>query len=105
MHSGPLRGRSRTTGVRRPTGIPAHARTGHRTYGTATVRVSLVIQAPSRDVHDWCTDYRSDDRRLYPASWGPRPSFRVIRISPRRVVWIRAYRESGRDPEIAVDEI
>jgi hypothetical protein len=69
---------------------------GHRVYGTHTVRVSLVIHAPWRYVYDWCTDYRSDDARL--SSRRPRPSFRVIRISPRRVVRIRVYRGSGRDP-------
>jgi hypothetical protein len=74
---------------------------GHRIYGTTTVRVSLVIRAPSRYVYDWCTDYRSDDARL--SSRRPRPSFRVIRISPRRVLRIRVARGSDRDPRIAVD--
>jgi hypothetical protein len=74
---------------------------GHRIYGTTTVRVSLVIHAPSRYVYDWCTDYRSDDGRF--SNRRPRPSFRVIRISPRRVLRIRVARGSGRDPAIAVD--
>jgi hypothetical protein len=74
---------------------------GHRIYGTTTVRVSLVIHAPSRYVYEWCTDYRSDDARL--SSRRPRPRFRVIRVSPRRVVRIRVLRGSGRDPAIAVD--
>jgi hypothetical protein len=76
---------------------------GHRFYGTTTVRVSLVIQAPSRYVYDWCTDYRSDDGRLSTAR--PRPKFRVIRVSPRRVVRIRVYRESDRDPWLTVERI
>jgi hypothetical protein len=76
---------------------------GHRIYGTTTVRVSLVIQAPWRYVYDWCTDYRSDDGRFSKAR--PRPSFRVIRISPRRVVRIRVYRGSGRDPAVTVEKI
>jgi hypothetical protein len=76
---------------------------GHRIYGSATVRVSRVIQAPSRYVYDWCTDYRSDDGRL--SSGRPRPIFRVIRISPRRVVRIRVSRGSGRDPALAVELI
>jgi hypothetical protein len=67
---------------------------GHRIYGTTTVRVSLVVHAPSRYVYDWCTDYRSDDGQLYVRP--PRPSFQVIRISPRRVVRIRDFRGSGR---------
>ena len=74
---------------------------GHRIYGTTTVRVSRVIHAPSRYVYDWCTDYRSDDGRF--SKRRPRPSFRVIRISPRRVLRIRVSRGSGRDPAIAVD--
>ncbi|MCI4326623.1 MAG: hypothetical protein L3K16_03180 [Thermoplasmata archaeon] len=76
---------------------------GHRIYGTTTVRVSLVIQAPSRYVYDWCTDYRSDDGRLSNAR--PRPRFRVIRISPRRLVRIRVSRGSGRDPAFTVEAI
>jgi hypothetical protein len=76
---------------------------GHRIYGTTTVRVSLVIRAPSRYVYDWCTDYRSDDGRF--SSRRPHPRYRVIRISPRRVVRIRVFRGSGRDPAIAVELI
>jgi hypothetical protein len=76
---------------------------GHRIYGTTSVRVSLVIHAPWRYVYDWCTDYRSDDGRLSRAR--PRPSFRVIRISPRRVVRIRVYRGPGRDPAVTVEKI
>ncbi len=74
---------------------------GHRIYGTATVRVSLVIHAPSRYVYEWCTDYRSDDGRFS----NGRASYRVIKISPRRVVRIRVSRGSGRDPSIAVELI
>jgi hypothetical protein len=76
---------------------------GHRFYGTTTVRVSRVIQAPSRYVYDWCTDYRSDDGRL--SNGRNRPSFRVIRISPRRLVRIRVSRRSGLDPALAVELI
>jgi hypothetical protein len=72
---------------------------GHRIYGTATVRVSVVIHAPSRYVYDWCTDYRSDDGRFS----NGRARYRVIKISPRRVVRIRVSRGSGRDPRIAVE--
>jgi hypothetical protein len=79
------------------------AELGHRIYGTTTVRVSLVIHAPSRYVYDWCTDYRSDDGRF--SSRLPHPRFRVIRISPRRVLRIRVSQGSGRDPAIAVDMV
>ncbi len=72
---------------------------GHRLYGTTRVRLSLVIRAPSRYVYEWCTDYRTSDSRFSKA----RPIFRVIRVSPRRVIRIRLSRGSGRDPAIAVD--
>jgi hypothetical protein len=76
---------------------------GHRIYGTTTVRVSLVIHAPSRYVYDWCTDFRNDDGRF--SKRRPRPRYRVIRISPHRVLRLRLSRGSGRDPAIAVDLI
>jgi hypothetical protein len=72
---------------------------GHRIYGTTTVRLSLMVHAPSRYVYDWCTDYRADDGRFS----GGRARYRVFRISPRRVVRIRVSRGSGRDPRIAVE--
>jgi hypothetical protein len=74
---------------------------GHRIYGTTSVRLSLVIRAPSRYVYEWCTDYRSDDGRF--SKRRPRPSYRVIRISPRRVVRVRVARGFGRDPRLAVE--
>jgi hypothetical protein len=74
---------------------------GHRIYGTTTVRVSLVIHAPLRYVYEWCTDYRSDDGRF--SRRRPHPSFRVIKISPRRVLRIRVARGTGRDSAVAVD--
>lgn len=76
---------------------------GHRFYGTTTVRISLVIRAPARYVYEWCTDYRSDDGRFSKAR--PRPRFRVVRISPRRVLRIRVSKGSGRDPALAVEVI
>jgi hypothetical protein len=75
---------------------------GHRIYGTTTVRLTLVIHAPTRYVYDWCTDYRSDDGRLRAH---PRPTYRVIRVSPHRVVRLRISRGSGRDPALAVDVV
>lgn len=72
---------------------------GHRLYGTTRVRLSLAIRAPSRYVYEWCTDYRPSDSRLSRA----RVTFRVIQISPRRVLRIRVHRGRGRDPAIAVD--
>ncbi|HTP54596.1 MAG TPA: hypothetical protein VML94_06545 [Thermoplasmata archaeon] len=74
---------------------------GHRLYGTTAVRVSLTIRAPSRYVYDWCTDYRSDDGRFS----NGRSTYRVIKISPRRVVRIRVSRGSSLTPRIAVELI
>jgi hypothetical protein len=74
---------------------------GHRVYGTATVRLSLVIQAPARYVYEWCTDYRTDDGRF--SSRRPRPRYHVIRISPRRVLRVRVARQPRREPAVAVD--
>ncbi len=65
------------------------------------VRLSLAVRAPSRYVYEWCTDYRTSDGRFSKAR--PRPTFRVIRVSPRRVLRIRVARGRGRDPAIAVD--
>lgn len=74
---------------------------GHRLYGTTRVRLSIVIRAPSRYVYEWCTDYRPSDSRF--SGRRHRSTFRVIRVSPRRVVRIRVTRGRSRDPAIAVD--
>ncbi len=60
---------------------------GHRIYATQTLHVSKRIQAPLKYVYDWCTDYRSDDWRLSPSR--RRPKFRVVKLSPRRLLRIR----------------
>jgi len=78
------------------------AERGHRVYATQTVRISKTIEAPLRYVYDWCTDYRSDDASLHPRRPGLR--FRVVRLSPRRLVRIRlAPRPTSPDPLVAVD--
>jgi hypothetical protein len=74
---------------------------GHRIYATQRLRVSKVIEAPLKYVYDWSTDYRSDDSRLSRAR--PPPRFRVVRLSPRRLLRIRLTTTSSRDPEVAVD--
>lgn len=73
---------------------------GHRFYGTTRVRLSVVIHAPWRYVYEWCTDYRTSDSRFSRAS-----TFRVIRVSPHRVVRIRMTRRRGGDPAIAVEMV
>jgi len=77
---------------------------GHRVFATTTVRVSKVVNAPLRYVYDWCTDYRVDDGRL---QRGARvmPKFRVLRISPHRVVRVRIAPNGSHDPDIAVDVV
>lgn len=74
---------------------------GHRIYSTQTVRVSRTIDAPLRYVYDWCTDYRSDDWRLSPR--GARRRFRVLRLSPHRLLRIRLTPNGSEDPDVAVD--
>jgi len=76
---------------------------GHRIYSTQRIRLSKEIAAPLRFVYDWCTDYRSDDWRLSPRR--PRPQFRVLKLSSRRLLRIRTTRTAGPDPEVAVDVI
>jgi len=77
---------------------------GHRVFGTTTVRVSKVVNAPLRYVYDWCTDYRADDWRLQSED-RVKPKFRVLRISPHRVVRIRLGPSGSHDPLIAVDVV
>jgi hypothetical protein len=78
------------------------AQRGHRVFGTTTIRLSKVVNAPSRYVYDWCTDYRSDDWR-YRRKGGVKPSFRVLRVSPHRVIRVRMAPNGSSDPDIAVD--
>ena len=77
---------------------------GHRVFGTTTVLVSKVVNAPLRYVYDWCTDYRSDDWRLRRQGTA-KPTFHVLRVSPHRVIRIRVAANGSRDPDIAVDVV
>jgi hypothetical protein len=77
---------------------------GHRIYGTTSVRVSGIVNAPLRYVYDWSTDYRSDDWR-YRRKDTPRPRFRVLRPSPHRVIRIRLTPGGSADPEVSVDVV
>jgi len=80
------------------------AQRGHRVFGTTTVRVSKVINAPLGYVYDWCTDYRPDDWRLQRKRRGGL-TFQVYRISPHRVVRIRVVPRGSPEPDIAVDVV
>ena len=75
---------------------------GHRVFGTTTIRVSKTVNAPLRYVYDWCTDYRSDDWRLQ-RKGAAKPRFRVLRVSPHRVIRIRLGPNGSPDPDIAMD--
>jgi len=72
-----------------------------RVYSTQRLRVVRIVKAPARYVYDWCTDYRSDDWRV--ARAGSRPRFRVVKLSPGRVLRIRLTDRAGADPDVAVD--
>jgi hypothetical protein len=74
---------------------------GHQIFATQRLRVSKKIEAPLKYVYNWCTDYRTDDWAL---SWSvPRRKFRVLNLSPRRLLRIRLTPTSTRNPEVAVD--
>ena len=70
-----------------------------RVYATQTSRISKIVAAPIRYVYDWCTDFRSDDGRFSTA----RPKFRVIKLSPRRVVRVRITPAGAKGPVVAVE--
>ncbi len=79
------------------------AKTGHKIFATQVLRVSKVIAAPLDYVYAWCTDYRPDDRKFSAAE--PRPRFRVVKLSPHRVLRIRLTPTATTDPAIAVDVV
>lgn len=74
-----------------------------RVYATQRIRVTKVVRAPPAYVFDWCTDYRSDDWKV--ARPGTHPRFRVVKLSPHRLLRIRLTDREGTDPEVAVDLI
>ena len=74
-----------------------------RVYATQRIRVLKLVRAPASYVFDWCTDYRSDDWKV--AKPGSHPRFRVVKLSPHRVLRIRLTGRGRTDPDIAVDLI
>ena len=72
-----------------------------RVYATQRIRIVRTVRAPAAYVYDWCTDYRDDDWKV--PRPGTHPQFRVLRLSPHRVIRIRLTPGSGPDPEVAVD--
>jgi hypothetical protein len=80
------------------------AQRGHRVFGTTTVRISKVVHAPLRYVYEWCTDYRPDDWRIR-RKGTIKPKYRVLRVSPHRVIRVRLASRGSVDPDIAVDVV
>ncbi len=78
--------------------MPADSR---RVFETQRIRVIKRIRAPAGYVYDWCTDYRPDDWRV--ARPGAHPRYRVIRLTPKRVLRIRLTATADDDPDIAID--
>jgi len=78
-------------------------RDSRRVYATQRIRVVKVVRAPASYVFEWATDYRSDDWRV--ARPGAHPRFRVVKLSPHRVVRIRLTDRGAPDPDVAVDLI
>ena len=70
-----------------------------RIFATQTVRLSKMVHAPLHYVYDWCTDFRSDDGKFSRS----KPRFRVIKLSPRRVVRVRMTPIGAKGPVVAVE--
>jgi hypothetical protein len=77
------------------------AERGHRYYGTTQIRVACRIRAPLRYVYAWCTDYRTDDGQF--STRVPKLRYRVLRLSPHRVLRVRLAPNRRAEPYIAVD--
>jgi len=80
--------------------MPANSR---RVFSTQRILVAKSVRAPAAYVYAWCTDYRDDDWKV--ARPGSHPRFRVVRLSPSRVLRIRLTDRGGADPDVAVDLI
>ena len=78
-------------------------RDSRRVYATQRIRVRKDLRAPASYVYAWCTDYRVDDWRV--ARPGTHPRFRVLRVSPHRLIRIRVTPGAEVDPAVAVDLI
>jgi hypothetical protein len=72
-----------------------------RIFGSYRVRLTKTVEAPAKFVYAWCTDFRTDDGK-YSSS---RPRFRVIHLTPDRIVRIRSSRGKGSRPAVALELI
>jgi hypothetical protein len=70
-----------------------------RIFATQTGRLSKIVEAPLRYVYDWCTDFRPDDAQLE----GSKRRQRVVRVSPQRLVRIKAASNGDRTPRMNVE--
>ena len=57
-----------------------------------TVRVSKIINAPSRFVYEWCTDYRESDPKIS----GSKAKRRILLKTNCRVIYLSLYRSERR---------
>jgi hypothetical protein len=61
--------------------------------------ISKTVDAPIKFVYTWCTDFRVDDGKLSKS----KPRYKVIRVSPDRVVRIRISSQRVRAPAVALE--
>ena len=65
-----------------------------------TVRVSKIINAPSRFVYEWCTDYRESDPKIS----GSKAKRRILLKTKHRVIYLSLYMSGGK-PKSAVNVV
>ena len=70
-----------------------------RIFAIQTGRLSKIVDAPIRYVYDWCTDFRSDDRKFS----RHKQRHRVIRVSPQRLVRVKVVISGAENPAMAVE--
>ena len=73
---------------------------GQRIFATHMGRLSKVIDAPLAYVYDWCTDFRPDDAKL---EGGAKRRHRVVKVSPQRLVRVKAVDKGAENPVMAVE--
>lgn len=77
------------------------SKTSRRVFATHAGRISKTIAAPLRYVYEWCTDFRADDGKFSKS----RPSYRVMKPAPDRVVRIRISPPSARPTAVAAEVV
>lgn len=64
-----------------------------------TIRVSKSINAPSRYVFNWCTDFREDDPKLT----GSKSQRKILQKTKKRVIYAQLYKSEDGEEKVAVD--